>query len=171
MTLFPPSHTRLVQVHATILMQNLHVIYEAEEIKALDFGHIYFGNSISKTVQLLNDGPTTLTFSAQCQHPESDKPGPIGKAAWHVSPANGVIPEFGSLPVTITFSPPVYEEKKGFVCTRNVQDMCFPVSIVCAIDSEELQPAQMINVGAVVGFSSGIFSVKKIGPLCGRGPL
>ena len=125
------------------------MIHEAEEIKTLDFGNIYFGNSTSQTVQLLNDGPTSLSFSAQCFLPdaESKPPAGLGKSSWSVSPANGTIPEFGSLPVTITFSPPVYEEQKGFVCTRRPQDLSFPVEIVCAIDSEELQNDQAINVG------------------------
>ena len=72
----------------TILCQNLHAIYEQQEISALPFGHIYFGNMLQRTFQLLNDGPTPLTFNAQFHLPGDDS-GLPPKTPYSVEPSNG----------------------------------------------------------------------------------
>eukprot|EP00392_Amoebophrya_sp_AT5.2_P009549 g9577.t1 len=139
---------------------NLHAIYDAQEITELGFGHAYFGNTLVKTIQLLNDGPEPLSFTAYVQNVKENSEGTVGagaeggtssdaatvKNSWSVSPSNGVVPEFGSLPVTITYSPPVYEETKGFLCTRRPQDKIFDFGVNFFIESEELREDQLVRL-------------------------
>ncbi|CAD7959898.1 unnamed protein product [Amoebophrya sp. A25] len=141
-----------LDVHGTILRQNLHVIFDAQEISDLHFGHAYFGNTVSRTIQLLNDGPTPLSFACMVRTDGQRSSGDAKqdettlKNAWTMSPSSGTVPEFGSLPVTITFCPPVFEETKGFVCTRRPQDKIFDFGVKFVLESEELRDDQVIHV-------------------------
>ena len=55
--------TKTLDVHATVLEQKLHVVYEEQEITTLNFGPLYHGKQLKKTVYLLNDGPTPLGYT------------------------------------------------------------------------------------------------------------
>ncbi|CAD7936763.1 unnamed protein product [Amoebophrya sp. A120] len=150
------ANKKSLDIHGTILRQNLHAIYDAQEIKELGFGHAYFGTTVVKTIQLLNDGPEPLSFIAYVQNQRNEDGNatnlePISdsqtiKNSYVISPSNGTVPEFGSLPVTITFQPPPYEETKGFVCTRRPQDKLFDFGVQFFIESEELREDQTVEL-------------------------
>ena len=52
--------------------------------------------------------------------------------------STGCVPEFSSIPLDITLSPPVYDEVKGFFCTRRPEDFNKNFHLTLQIESEEL---------------------------------
>jgi hypothetical protein len=145
-TLVPSLRT--LDVHGTTTNQALHVLYKKAEIDSLDFGSLYHGKSKTIQVELLNDGPTSVSFTAVVSSDSG-----AGKASLASSPAEtvakaeqpvnvrpygGHVPAFGRIPLEFIFSPPVKDETTGFICNRQPEKQEEMFDYVGKIESEEL---------------------------------
>mmetsp|Transcript_20679 Transcript_20679/g.39293 ORF Transcript_20679/g.39293 Transcript_20679/m.39293 type:complete len:2902 (+) Transcript_20679:155-8860(+) len=147
-TLGPP--TKNINVYGTCVDQALHIFQDGVEIEHIDFGNLYHGTSKVVQLMLVNDGPTSCSFSAQVT-PENAGPGIDGSLASSpaetvktaeqpvsVTPFSGQIAPFGKIPLEFTFAPGVYVEDKGFICNRTPEKDENLYEYTGKIESEEL---------------------------------
>jgi hypothetical protein len=152
---------RNINLYATIVKESLHLLLDGHETSSVDFGKVYHGRTRTIFGRLVNDGPLAVPFQSIHQRGDDEVDQPTAtltspadsvksmETPLQIAPFAGSVPAFGELAVELTFSPALFDERTGYMCTRQPEAHALPFEAAYNLECDELGQSIVLRMKGI----------------------
>jgi hypothetical protein len=150
-TVAKPTEAKHYFVKATGVGKMPHLCVPGASSPKVEFGSVFPGNRMPKTLELVNTTPVRASFKVTALHQSGEEVAPLPPAPFFVSPESGVVEPNQAIPLTFYFQSHTVKE---FMCQRFkiTTPGGTPLIVTCTAFSRPMEvrlSARSINFGEV----------------------